>query len=444
MEIRDATYDRLLDIWGRLRTNLWFVPVLMTVGALVLAVFALGVDANLMGSRERVWWLYSGKAENASDLLSTLLSSIITMATLAISITMVVLTLAASQLGPRLIRNFIGDSRTQAALGFFVMTIVYLLLVYRRVDDHLDAEKVPNVAITVGSALSLACIFLLLFYVHHLASSIFSDTVINRVGDELDEVVRRLLPEPGALPRQDLRTGGDDPDAGGADLSLPRGGYVQTIDHGALVALAREHDIVLTLRFRAGWHLLAGGCHASFAPRDRSGDGIARGLAAAVVVGADRTPTQDIEFSIRQLVEVALRALSPGINDPYTAVAVIDRLAASLALAMGRDMEPALHRDEDGKVRLIAHPATFTGLVDRSFNEIRQAAAGQAAILIHLLDTIARLAFHVRTPEHRDALARHAAMIASSGQRNLEEEQDRAEIADRHEAALAGLIATDV
>ncbi|UEM03797.1 DUF2254 domain-containing protein [Skermanella rosea] len=444
MEIRDATYDRLLNIWGRLRTSLWFIPGLMTVGALALAVFALGIDANLTKSDQRVWWLYSGKAENASELLSTLLSSIITMSTLAISITMVVLTLAASQLGPRLIRNFIGDRRTQAALGFFVMTIVYLLLVYRRVDDHLDADNVPNVAITVGSALSLACIFLLLFYVHHLASSIVSDTVINRVGNELDEVVRRLLPEPGKLPRHDLRTGGDDPDGGGADLSLPRGGYVQTIDHGALVALAREHDVVLTLRFRAGWHLLAGGCHASFTPRDRPGDGIARGLAEAVVIGADRTPTQDIEFSIRQLVEVALRALSPGINDPYTAVAVIDRLAASLALAMGRDMEPALHRDEDGRVRLIAHPATFTGLVDRSFNEIRQAAAGNPAILIHLLDTIARLAFHVRTPEQRDALARHASMIASSGHRDVEEEQDKAEIADRHEAALASLIATDV
>ena len=443
MEIRDATYDRLLNIWGRLRTSLWFVPVLMTVGALVLAVFALGIDANLTGDRERVWWLYSGKAENASDLLSTLLSSIITMATLAISITMVVLTLAASQLGPRLIRNFIGDRRTQAALGFFVMTIVYLLLVYRRVDDHLDAEKVPDVAITLGTGLSLACVFLLLFYVHHLASSIVSDTVINRVGDELDEVLKRLLPEPGTVPRDDLRAGGSDPD-GGADLALPGGGYVQTIDHGALVALAREHDVVLTLRVRAGGHLLAGGRHASFTPRTRSGDGIARGLAAAVEVGADRTPTQDIEFSIRQLVEVALRALSPGINDPYTAVAVIDRLAASLALAMGRDMEPTLHRDEDGRVRLIAHPATFTGLVDRSFNEIRQAAAGIPAILIHLLDTIARLAAHVRTPEQRDALARQAAMIASSGHRDVEEEQDQAEIADRHEAALASLVASDV
>ncbi|UEM21147.1 DUF2254 domain-containing protein [Skermanella mucosa] len=447
MEIRNSTYDRLLNIWGRLKTNLWFVPMLMTLGALVLAVFALGIDANLLKSDERAWWLYGGKAENASELLSTLLSSIITMSTLAISITMVVLTLAASQLGPRLIRNFIGDRRTQMALGFFVMTIVYLLLVYRRVDDHLAADNVPNVAITVGSAMSLACIFLLLFYVHHLASSIVSDTVINRVGAELDEVLRRLLPEVDPSSGSDREDGrrdeGESTGGGGAELSLPKGGYVQTIDHSALVALAREHDAVLTLRFRAGWHLLAGGRHASFSPRDRSADEIARGLASAVVIGADRTPTQDTEFCIRQLVEVGLRALSPGINDPYTAVAVIDRLTASLAIAMSRDMEPVLHRDEDGKVRLVAHPATFTGLVDRSFNEIRQAAAGKTAILIHLLDSIDRLAAHVRTVEQRDALARQAGMIASAGQRDVEEEQDQAEIADRHEAALASLIATD-
>ena len=168
-------YDRLLNLWFRLRTSLWFIPILMTLGAGAIAVLALRIDSDLLPEGERVWWLYSGNPESASDLLSTLLSSIITMATLAISITMVVLTLAASQLGPRLIRSFIGNRRTQASLGFFIMTIVYLLLVYRRVDDSMAADNVPHVAITMGSVLSLVCVFLLLFYVHHLASSIVSE-----------------------------------------------------------------------------------------------------------------------------------------------------------------------------------------------------------------------------------------------------------------------------
>ena len=445
--MRDSTYDRFLNLWDRLKTSLWFVPLLMTLGALAIAVIALRVDANLLGTDERAWWLYSGKAENASELLSTLLSSIITMATLAISITMVVLTLAASQLGPRLIRSFIGNRRTQVSLGFFVMTIVYLLLVYRRVDDQLDVEKVPNVAITVGSALSLACIFLLLFYVHHLSSSIISDTVVSRVGDVLDDVLRRMLPEAGTVDETDRR---DDDHAlrkvedTGRDIALPRGGYVQTIDHTALVALAHEHDLVLTLRFRAGWHLLSGGSHVEISPVQKIEKKIIKGVADAIVIGSDRMPTQDIEYSIRQLVEVALRALSPGINDPYTAVAVIDRLATSLALAMTRDMQPALHRDRNGNIRLVARPVTFTGMIDLCFNEIRQNAAGMPAILIHLLDTISQLACHTRTPEQRDALARHADMIAAAGRRDVADEQDRADIASRHETTLAALKAFDM
>jgi uncharacterized membrane protein len=439
-----VNYDRLLNLWIRLKTSLWFVPALMTVGAGAIAVAALRIDSDLLPEGERVWWLYSGKPDSASELLSTLLSSIITMATLAVSITMVVLTLAASQLGPRLIRSFIGNRRTQVSLGFFIMTIVYLLLVYRRVDGDLNVDNVPHVAITLGSALSLVCVFLLLFYVHHLASSIVSDTVINRVGDELDGILHRLLPEADSVAPRDARPVSGALDETGGALSLPRGGYVQIIDYGMLVELAHDCDVVLTLRFRAGWHLLAGGPHVLVHPVERANDELAARIANAVILGTDRTPTQDIEFSIRQLVEIALRALSPGINDPYTAVAVIDRLAASLALAMRRDMEPAQHRDGDGAVRVVARPSTFTGLVDRSFNEIRQSASGTPAILIHLLDAIADLTCFARTPEQRDALDRHAAMIASTGHHTVNEGHDLMAISDRYDAVVTGLAARNV
>jgi uncharacterized membrane protein len=357
---------------------------------------------------------------------------------------MVVLTLAASQLGPRLIRSFIGNRRTQVSLGFFIMTIVYLLLVYRRVDDHLDVGNVPHVAITLGSALSLVCVFLLLFHVHHLASSIVSDTVVNRVGEELDDILRRLLPEAGSIAPRDARQGNGTETRSGREVNLPQGGYVQTIDYGTLVKLAHDCDVLLTLNFRAGSHLLASGFHVMVFPEERASDKLTAGIASAIILGTDRTPTQDIEFSIRQLVEIALRALSPGINDPYTAVAVIDRLTASLALVMRRDMEPALHRDGEGAVRVVARPSTFEGLVDRSFNEIRQSASGTPSILIHLLEAIADLACFVRTPEQRDALSRHAAMITSTGDRTVNEVQDLRAITDRYDTVVTRLAASNV
>ena len=162
------------------------------------------------------------------------------------------------------------------------------------------------------------------------------------------------------------------------------------------------------------------------------------------MLGPESTPTQDLEFSLRQMVEVGLRALSPGINDPYTAVAVIDRLATSIALVMRRDMEPAVYRDEEGVARLVTRPVTFTGLVDRAFNELRQAASTSPAVLIHLLDSLAELACHCRTAQQRDALARHAGMIASAGHRSVEEEGDAMAISTRYDAVLSSLAVREV
>jgi uncharacterized membrane protein len=283
------------------------------------------------------------------------------------------------------------------------------------------------------------CVFLLLFYVHHLASSIVSDTVVDRVGEELDALICRLLPEAGSVSPGDVGPETDAQERTGRELSLSKSGYVQAIDYGMLVRLACECDVVLTLRFRAGWHLLAGGSHVLVFPEERANDKLADRISGTVLLGSDRTPTQDLEFSIRQLVEVALRALSPGINDPYTAVAVIDRLATSMALVMRRDMEPGFHRDKDGMVRVVARPSTFTGLIDRSFNEIRQSSSGMPAVLIRLLDALADLSCHIRTQEQSQAIGRHAAMIAAAGHRSVNEEHDLMAISEGYDIVVAGL-----
>ena len=168
--------SRLYNLWATLRTGLWFVPTLMAVGAVGLAIVALNLDAGLPEEKARqLWWLHSGGPEDARNLLSTVFSSMITMATLVISITMVVLTLAASQLGPRLVRNFMGDLRTQLVFGIFLMTIIYCLLVLRTLNSELDISAVPHIAVTLGTALALINLFALLFFIHNLARSIVSD-----------------------------------------------------------------------------------------------------------------------------------------------------------------------------------------------------------------------------------------------------------------------------
>jgi uncharacterized membrane protein len=160
-------------------------------------------------------------------------------------------------------------------------------------------------------------------------------------------------------------------------------------------------------------------------------------ISDCVVIGDERTAGQDLEFSVRQLVEVALRALSPGVNDLFTAVAVIDRLGVSLALAMARGTAQRVQYDEHGMVRVIAPITTYQGLVDVAFNQIRQAGEGQAAILIRLLETLAQLAEQARNDGHRQVLTEHVNMVYRAGERSIEEPVDLAEIEKRRSIALA-------
>jgi uncharacterized membrane protein len=178
-----------------------------------------------------------------------------------------------------------------------------------------------------------------------------------------------------------------------------------------------------------------GGWLASVYPGDRLNDEIQDGIRECVVMGNRRTPTQDIEFSIRHLVDIALRALSPGINDPNTAKAVIDRLRGALAQAMDKKLPTTLRHDSHGVLRVIGDDTDFGGIFDAAFHQIRQAGASQPAIVIHMLGAICRLAEHVRTTEQYEALLRHTEMIAAAGLSDLEEPRDRADIDEAFAAA---------
>ncbi|QKT02959.1 DUF2254 domain-containing protein [Ectothiorhodospiraceae bacterium 2226] len=430
---------RLLPVWEKVRTGLWFTPAIISVGAAGLAWLALQVPGGLPPEAASMWWLHGGDATDAFDLLANLLTALITMATLALSITMVVLTLAAAQLGPRLIRSFIADQRTQLVLGLFIGTIVYLVLVLRTLHGELDADAVPRAAVTAGTALVLLSVFALLFYVHHLARSIVADTMIQRVGAALDQAIRaQLAPSTEAPVEKDgARPPGEHLPY--AEVEATRGGYVQTVDVESILAQAQRDDAIVALDFRPGHHLLAGCALARVWPPTALGDALREAVREAVVIGDARTAAQDVEFSLRQLVEIALRALSSGINDPHTAVAVVDRLGRALALAMAQQPGRRAWRDQEGVLRLHARFPDFDGIVDAALNEIRQAAQGNAAVLIHLLATLDQLAGQTRHADHRRIIGEHVRMVAEAGRRSLEEPRDLAALEARRARALARL-----
>jgi len=415
---------RLITIWDAVRSSLWALPLAIVCGACALAYAALHVDVGSGGSS--VWFLFSGSATQAPQFLSSLVTAMITMATLAISITMVVLTLAAQQLGPRLIRSFMSDRRTQMTLGLFVATVVYLLLVLR--SAYGKESAVPNLAVTGGTVLVLVCVATLLLFVHHLAQSIVADNVIDRVGAQLDGDIARLLPEETAEQPQ----APSDIDKRGAPVLLAYGGYVQAVDFQGIVNAAAKVDAVVALDIRAGQHAVPGRMAAHVAPKKAAQDGLCQAIQNAVLVGRQRTAVQDLEFSIRQLVEIALRALSPGINDPYTANAVVDRLTLSIAFVMTRGAAKSVWQDQDGKARLIAPVSTFDGITDAAFNQIRQQAL--PAVLIRMADNIGKLLQQADTA-HRAALEKHLKLVVEAGRRSIAAEEDLAVLEARAKEA---------
>lgn len=424
--------DRLRSAFDAIRSRLWFIPALMSAAAAVLARAVTQLDELALFADLEAWWYFGGDAQTARGLLSTLLSGMMTMASLVISITMVVLSLAANQLGPRLIWNFIRDRQIQTVIGLFFGTIVYLLVVLRSVH----AESVPAVAVTVATALVGLCLFALLFHVHKVARSIVADTVINEVAVDLiaavDAMPRAKGGEEGsppALANRPVRT----------PLSLGRSGYVQVIEYERLLHRAAKSGLVLEVDVRAGHFVLASATILHVRGDGALSEETEAAIRSAFLIGSQRTATQDVEYAIRQLVEIAVRALSPGINDPFTATTALHRLEEAVERLMAGDPpDRTVLRDDAGEVRILANAPTFEGLVDAAFNQIRQAAStgGTTAVLIALAAGLGQLLGIARTEEHDRVLLKHLSMVHRAAERTIEEVNDRTDFEAAYTAAL--------
>jgi len=184
-------------------------------------------------------------------------------------------------------------------------------------------------------------------------------------------------------------------------------GYLQLIDADALMALASQEDLLLRLERRPGHYLEKGRTMAMVWPAERVTEALVEQMNAAFVFGDQRTAGQDVEFSFQQLVEIAVRALSPGINDPFTAIACVDRLGSGLCRLAQRDMPSALRFDPEGRLRLVARGSSFAGIVDTAFNQIRQCSRSNPAVAIRTLGAIGQVARHVQNAPDAACLQRH-------------------------------------
>ncbi len=427
--------------WNRLRSSFWFVPAAMAAVAVALALMGVRADEPITDWLAlHLGWTFTGGAEGSSAVLGIIAGSMVTIAGVVFSMTLVALSLTSSQLGPRLLRNFMRDTSTQVVLGTFVATFVYCLLVLRTIRRAEEIAFVPHLSVSLGVVLAVASVGVLIYFIHHVSVSIQANEIAARIGRELIEKINHVFPE--QVGQEGPRVPIDPPDAAFIEafdreaqpVAADEDGYLQFIDGDALLALAMKEDLVVRRERKHGSYVVAGRPLVLIWPASRVTDQLTKEVQSLFVMGTQRTSEQDVEFGVTQLVEMAVRALSPGLNDPFTAIACVDHLGSALCRLAARDMPSPYRYDRQNQLRLIARADTFQALVDTAFNQIRQYGRSSAAVTIRLLDTIAVIAGFVHRPEDRATLLRHAEMMVRGAREALPEEEDRRAVEERWQA----------
>lgn len=439
--MNNAKFSKL---WDSLHSSYWFIPMLMAIGAIVLAFVMVSLDrVGKAGPIEQLGWVYAGGPDGARAVLSAVAGSMATVTATAFSITIVALQLAASNFGPRLLRNFMQDTGNQVVLGTFIATFIYCLLVLRSIHGEDYNLFVPQLAVTVGIGLAITSIGVLIYFIHHASTIIQASHVIMGVSHDLQKAIDRLFPEEiGHSASESQRLIGEIPKLFAQEAVTIRAvdvGYLQVIDDNALMKLASQHDLLIRLQVRPGQFILTGNELLKVYPREQVDRSIANHLREAFILGKERTEQQDIEFPIDQLVEIALRAISPAVNDPFTAIRCIDRLSVGLSSLAQRQFPSPYRYDETHNLRVIAQPVTFERLVDQAFNPIRQYAQSDSAVTLQLLVAITRIADANRYATYQSVLRHHAEMILRGSREGLSEEYDRKTIEMCHAKAIEAI-----
>ncbi|PWQ98388.1 DUF2254 domain-containing protein [Leucothrix arctica] len=428
-----------------LSTAIWMVPLAFLIGSIILAFLNFYLDKTLIARHVQFpdFFLYFNDSENIRTMLSVSGSSILGVAGVSFSITIASLTLASQQFGSRLLRNFMMDRFNQVVLGIFIGTFLYCIMMLQ-FTSSMDLNKTTPIISMVGLLiLVITSLLMLVFFIHHIAVSIQADTVIADVNGTLQAQSAKLFPEEWSekkhlpdTPPADLQADLFNTDA--SPMKVRGSGYLQGVDHERLIKLVNDKDIAIKLTVKPGDFLIKnsviGYCLASDAQKEDFENEIVGPVNDRLLVGSKATAEQDPEFPVRQLVEVAVRALSPGINDPFTAITCIDRLGDNIAFLINREFPSDHHFDEEGRLRLLTKPFTFEGIVEASFNQIRQHGRNDVSVTIHLLDTLLCLAHQASSDEQAKAINTQVNALYSTSNENFNAQKDRDDIKAKYKA----------
>lgn len=444
--------NKLKKIWLDLNSSLWFLPGLIVAGSIVLALVLVEIDKDFGGN-----WisgyprLFGVEPAGSRDMLSAVAGSMITIAGIVFSIVIVALSLTSTQYTPRILRNFMRDQINQVVLGVFVGIFTYCIVVLRTIRGGDDNVFVPSIAVVTGVLLALVGIGFLIYFIHHIAVSIQASTIIADVYEETVNVVDELFPH---------RLGENAPveeleslrkfssEANWQIIRSTETGYIQNIDIEALLNFTKKREVVVKMKHGVGEFVIAGAPLVSVTGATRNADlkidkETTEKLNDIYSIDNFRTVDQDVAFGIRQIVDIVMKALSPAVNDTTTAVISIDYLNA-ICSHLATHPFPSCFRFAENQLRVIAKSPSFEDLIDLAFNQPRQDATNNVAVILRILHAFEQIALRIKdgtdlrnksldlpAEERRvrlSIIARHLQMMADEARENVESKDDWAQI----------------
>lgn len=390
--------NRLIALSEKLRASYWFIPMIMGVLAILLSIITIELDEGI--GREIRWitgLIYVDSPEGARAVLSTVASSMISVAGTVFSLTMVVLSLTSQQYGPLVLAHFMRDRGNQFVLGIFTATFIYCLLILRTIRGVENSFFIPHISVLVGLGMSLISLAVLIYFIHHVSQSIQAPNIITRINHELVDAVDELFPvqigqELSPVMDEDLQSDIIERfSQAGFSVKTSKSGYLQMVDADALIDIANQHNLIISLDVLPGRFLFKGQTLVQVLPKTASEEALKKSIEEVFIIGSTRTRTQDIEFTITQLSALAVRALSPGINDPFTAIMVIDHLGEALCAVVARQQPSIFRYDENKELRVVARAINFKALFHAAFDQISHYGYTDLLIAVRLLQVFKAL-----------------------------------------------------
>jgi uncharacterized membrane protein len=438
--------NKLRQLWIKLRSSFWFIPSLMVALSITLAVVLIETDSASSDRWLSQWQrLFGVGPEGARQMLSTLAGSMMSVMGITFSMTLVALALTSSQYTSRILWNFMRSRVTQIALGGFSAIFAYCLVVLRTIrGGNGSVEFVPDLAVIFAFILAILSIGVLVFFIHHIATSIQASSIIALIADETTTTIDRFFPEKQGngldeveedeneqhLPARDTRSWYAVP----AKMS----GYIQNVDYAALLNLARDNNTIVRMEHGIGAFVVQNATLVSLALTYPPDQATINTFNAPYNIGRHRTVERDPSYGIREIVDMALKALSPGVNDTSTAIMCVDYLTAILA-RLSCQQFPTAYRYQGETLRMIARVPTFEALLAEAFDQIRSSADGNLGIMARMLDALETLSTLTTSPCRRQALYEQVQWIAELAERTIEATHDRAQIEKRLTRANAAL-----